>query len=51
MVRLAKHKQPTPKLQLWQHKANIKANIRQARLLIDNAKAELIDAWHTLKTN
>jgi hypothetical protein len=51
MVRIGKHRQQAPKLQLWQHKANIMAHIRQVRLWIIEAKAEVLDAWHTYRTN
>ena len=50
MVRIGKHRKPAPRLQYWQHLANIKAHLMHARLWIIEAKAEVIDAWHTYKT-
>jgi hypothetical protein len=51
MVRLGRHKYRSPKLQLWQHKANIMAHIGHARLWFIETKAEVLDAWHTYRTN
>ena len=50
MVRLAKHRAPAPKLQHWQHLANLKAHMYHLRLWLTDARAELVDAWHTYKT-
>jgi hypothetical protein len=50
MVRIAKHRQPDPKLQHWQHKANIMAHILHMKLWLFDTRAELIDAWNAYKT-
>ena len=50
MVRIGKHRAKAPKLQHWQHKANIIAHIQHIKRWIIDARAELIDAGHTYKT-
>jgi hypothetical protein len=50
MVRLAKHRAPAPKLQYWQHLANIRASIVCMKHWLTEAKAEVLDAWVAYKT-
>jgi hypothetical protein len=50
MVRIGKHRAKAPRLQHWQHKANIMAHIQHIKLWLTEAKAEMLDAWNTYKT-
>ena len=49
MVRIGKHRAKAPRLQYWQHKANILAHVQHLKLWLIEAKAEVLDAWQAYK--